>query len=502
MLPLPWFRMPLILLLGGSLLWWLSARATRNRQVCEVVLLSFLLRALLGISLYLISYMHWPVGESLQLGGGFWTFGVDAIGYDRYGHRLLSALTHGEPLAYPGTAIEYYLVLAGVYGLLGSHPLCGIVLNGWLGAANALLAYLIGRRLFLEPRRALVGAGLVAFWPSSMIWSAQLLKDSLGNFLVFGVLSVAILAIQEDPTRRAGRVRWVLYCLALTLVMWAASRLRYYVGTVFSLGALVAFGTATGLILLRRRSLWRAVPYLGVLVAIVSGTLLAREIKPSRIFFPAQVGEDEQHVGHPQDPVQGWHVEGPRLLNHAAAVAYDMTPTRMSHFREGFVSTGGRSVIDAQVNVSGLKQLLAYVPRALTIGFLAPFPWQWFDRQGGAGGMRALAGIEMVLVYLLVPAMVMGLWRLVKEGQTGGWFLITVLLLAVISLSIVVANVGALFRLRLQFLLPWLVVAACGDPVKALHRLWGAITMGRFKSQPASGASAVSVSGVSLERVP
>ena len=127
--------------------------------------------------------------------------------------------------------------------------------------------------------------------------------------------------------------------------------------------------------------------------------------------------------------------------------------------------------MDPWAQISSPGRLLTYLPRAMVIGFLAPFPWQWFDTKGSTGIMRAFAGIEMVLLYLFLPGIVLGVWRLVKQHRPEGLFVLAFIVLTAVALSLVVANLGTLFRLRLVFLLPLLVVAAMGEPLQVYRRI-------------------------------
>ncbi len=95
----------------------------------------------------------------------------------------MDAWEKGTELPDPGLGIEYFFVVAAVYKLLGCHPLYPALFNSWLSSLSGLLAYLIGRRLF-DQRAAVISAVLVSFWPSSLLWSTQLLKDSLSWSLI------------------------------------------------------------------------------------------------------------------------------------------------------------------------------------------------------------------------------------------------------------------------------------------------------------------------------
>jgi len=151
--------------------------------------------------------------------------------------------------------------------------------------------------------------------------------------------------------------------------------------------------------------------------------------------------------------------------NQMVLSAQEMTPQFFGVKRAGFVASGGYSLMDAWVRIFNFGSLVAYLPRALVVGLFAPFPWQWFDAKGSTGIMRTWASVEMLLIYLLIPALIVGVRTIVKQRRVEGIFLLTAILLIAVSMSLVVANLGTLFRLRLQFLLPLLLVIAVGDPV-------------------------------------
>jgi len=628
-------RVVLAAVVGAGLLWWWSRRLSQDRRLGAIAVGSFLVRALLGVLLFFVSYYGWPFLETLQLGRGFWLFGPDSVGYHLYASSILDAFHFGVELPDPGTGMEYYLVVTGVYGLLGRHPLCGMLFNGWLAAASALLAYRIGHRLFGQ-RAALTAVLLVGFWPSSLLWSAQLLKDSVGIFLIFCALWVVVTLVPTaSETRRASPLRWVIGCVLLSTSVMFLTRLRFYLGALFFSTAVIGLGVSVIRAALRREGR-RSGVCAGLLLVIVSSTLLAREIDPWRLLSPRhpelghvrlavealvdgefegagnsyrkairlnpdyseayfgligvmlrQGGMNEAiavltvYMGHTRDAeaqatarqlierilplvplvkllgdqhekaqlvppdllawvdrlggisirteplpihtpapsIAGWvppsrgglgdSAQAPstagwvppsrgglgepfsRLDDHALLIAHDMTPGSLGNLRQGFVSTGGYSLMDAWAQISSPRKLLTYLPRALAIGFLAPFPWQWFDLAGSTGIMRLFAGLEMVLIYLLMPAMLIGMLRLVKRRDAGGLFIAAFILLAATSMSLVVANLGSLFRLRLQFLLPLLIVAAHGEPLRTLIRLVSFFRGGREVAETKQAVAAL-----------
>ncbi len=82
-------------------------------------------------------------------------------------------------------------------------------------------------------------------------------------------------------------------------------------------------------------------------------------------------------------------------------------------------------------------------------------------------------------MYLLLPALLVGIWRMLKAPSTARLFLLLFIIGTAVPLSVVLANLGTLFRLRLLFFLPLLTVVAVGDPGRLYARLFQRITRSR-----------------------
>jgi len=587
----------LLALCGSCLLVGLTRCVDRDRLLSGIVLSSFVVRACLVLALFYISFKEWPVFPSLQTGGGFWAFGLDSYTYHNFATKIVYAWKHGLDLPHPGLSFEYFAIVAGIYKFLGASPLYPALLNAWLGAITALLAYGIGRRLF-NRRAALMSAVLVGFWPSSLLWSSQLLKDSLAWCMTFAAVLLVMALVPKETDRGASRMSRIakhgLLVVLLALTVIGLTRLRFYMGYVVSLAALISFLPASGYALMRRQRR-RAMSYVGISLIVLISTMTAQRINVYQLVSPANPGAghfrlalqhwergelhgaangfgtagalDEQHKeaylglglveiqqgnltrargafgayleleenskmrstvttvlkrlerreqdssAKTQSIVQRekkeqdslaearsiiqedesevlvravvasshWRTGAgvtiservrvalkdimvglPQIGEQARTAARLITPESLGSLREGFVSSGGHSLMDANVEISDPHALIAYLPRALAIGFFAPFPWQWFDTGGSTGYMRLFAAFEMILIYLLIPGMMYGTWNILRNRRTDGVFLLAVVILTAVPVSLVIANLGTLFRLRLQFLLLLLVVAAGG----------------------------------------
>jgi tetratricopeptide (TPR) repeat protein len=136
--------------------------------------------------------------------------------------------------------------------------------------------------------------------------------------------------------------------------------------------------------------------------------------------------------------------------------------TAIARLRRGFARTGGHSAIDADVEYKGYRDVLRYLPRALANVLFAPYPSQWFDRHGSTGSFKVLSAMEAVLLYVLIIPLVIGLGIVVGRGSPDALYLAVFVTTMMVLLGLVVSNVGTLFRLRLESLLPLFTAGGLG----------------------------------------
>ena len=311
-----------IVVAGSGLLWWL-ARAPDDRRLRPILLTSFWIRASLGIALYAISFQHWPILPSLHVQDGFWTFALDARLYHSWGVTIAEAWQHGIELPDSGATYDYYAIIAAIYRLLGAHPLYAILLHAWLGALTGWLAYRIGQRLF-DARSALRGALLVSFWPSSVLWSTQILRDSISWSLILAVLWLVALMVGPDarPLRVRGW-RWALQAAALAGATILLARLRVYLGPILVVTALVTLVPAGFMNRRVGRPLWRTISLISrrvgrpiwrcarlirrpvvqaawpasVAALVIIAVVVARDLDTTRLVSPAHPEEGHVRLG-------------------------------------------------------------------------------------------------------------------------------------------------------------------------------------------------------------
>ena len=117
---------------------------------------------------------------------------------------------------------------------------------------------------------------------------------------------------------------------------------------------------------------------------------------------------------------------------------------------------------DVQFHTPG--DIVRYVPRALEIGFFAPFPKMWFQSGSYGRAGRLLSGAETLAMYFFYIAVGISLWR--ERRNLKMWFVFLIAAKGMLALGLVVVNAGALFRIRYVF---WMLLIVIGS--RALEQL-------------------------------
>jgi len=118
------------------------------------------------------------------------------------------------------------------------------------------------------------------------------------------------------------------------------------------------------------------------------------------------------------------------------------------------------SNLDADEELRTAGDIVRYLPRALELGLLAPFPSMWFAPGAKVGlSGRLVIGAEMVVLYGMLVLSVVTVVR--ERGRLLVWFLFVTSVLACTILALVVVNAGALYRLRYPYFIPIILLGLC-----------------------------------------
>lgn len=130
--------------------------------------------------------------------------------------------------------------------------------------------------------------------------------------------------------------------------------------------------------------------------------------------------------------------------------------------RNRWKGTVGRSTVDQDVMPTSPKEIAAYLPRLLVVGFLAPFPAQWFEDGAFASTtlMRRAVGVEMVLTYVALVGLALNVWR--WRARLELWFVLAYGGVTTLIWAFIVPNIGSLHRARFGFLMVLVALGIAG----------------------------------------
>jgi len=151
---------------------------------------------------------------------------------------------------------------------------------------------------------------------------------------------------------------------------------------------------------------------------------------------------------------------------------------RLSLLRHNFINSYplAGSNVDTAVELNGIRDVIVYLPRAMEIGLLSPFPNMWFARgeQVGRQG-RLVSGFETLSMYVVI---ILALVTIIVNRRCSVGLVAATAILGCTALGYVVVNISALYRMRYGFWILLIVLGAKGliivnDSLKGYRQVSG-----------------------------
>ena len=295
----------------------------------------------------------------------------------------------------------------------------------------------------MDVRAGILAAVIVGAWPSLLLHTTQLLRDPLliTAFLVL-ILSLAQ-CLKLGYQWQQGVIWGGISVVAIVVIRIVRMPMWDMLWAIF--------GIAVCLIvikLIRARSVSMGII---LFLALTVATLLAtphfqtvlrnqQTVKTGRVLLPDEI----QKLSVPE-----------QIARRREAFGLQMS-------KEGGVepSSGGSDLND-DVRFAKVTDIIRYLPRAVLVGYFAPFPNMWLTmgKQVGLSG-RVLSGGESILTYLIECLAVIGLWH--RRRSLATWFLFLSASAGIVTLGLIVSNIGAMYRLRYPFWILMVIVGAGG----------------------------------------
>jgi hypothetical protein len=450
---------------------WIGSQSSTLRTVVAVGLLA---RAVFGLALFWISYLELPVLRSLQLGGGFWTLMVDAMGYY---HDAATAVDQGLSTIVPGSGSPVFTKTLAIWmHIVGVSPVAGMFLNlcCYVSSCTLLIRTYRPTGRWRRDLPLLIVIGAMSFSPVLLIDSTQPLKDDVFLLLVIIACTTTMIVFRAMITSAARR-NWTLAAAlsVLALATYGIAGIRAYYSAILLACLAVGLASLTLASPGRRRRLHQA--FTGALVLGVIWFAYWRGAGP---YYRPSV-EERRLIAE----TLHWN-RGVRAADGTMAAANSAVETA----RTGFVTSGGSTNIvptrqpapaqegqgrapemspsavpsssPSRATLTGLGLAVFVVP----ISILKAVSLVEFS---GGRGLLPVADADTLLMdgsLFALGSVVFRRRHLIRNDRAFVIFGLMLGLVTALLLGYVVTNFGTLFRIRYLASAPFWTLALAVSP--------------------------------------
>lgn len=331
------------------------------------------------------------------------------------------------------------------YGILAAEPV-----NLFYYLSILTLTFAIGATVF-DRNVGRYAAAAVGLWPSLLLYTTQMLRDPLAIaatlLLVFGLT----LCIKRALSITQAGVVAAIACSALFILWLGRADSWELVWLLLLLGAVFC-----GLSQLKNRRLGTG-KILATLAILMFAFWLPRALPAFRI---TELAEQDAQI---RSVAAGSTVAIVQEKASQSSAPWEKLFRDLGYLRHRFIERypDAGSNVDAGVELRNPGDVLRYLPRAVEIGFLAPFPNMWLARGAQVGNSgRLLVGAEMLALYLIIVLVVITLIHLWDSLMV--WFLFAAVTSGCVALAYVVINISSLYRMRYPFFILLIILGMKG----------------------------------------
>ncbi len=365
-------------------------------------------------------------------GGMKYAFVVDSIRYE-YRSWLLSqkwmsadiftSLTYGAMNKF--NIYERYL--AAMFTFFGKEPLIATLTNALFGTLAIYVVYLLQTEFMSQGREgqarylpACVTAFLLALYPSFNMWSATNIRDPMYLLACVSFFYFFFVAVSRRKDITFGKR--VVCAIGCALTFWLVLGLREYINNLF-VSAIVA--SCIFYFVLRKVHPIIFIPCVTILTIAVL------------LFFQSAF---------------------PHLVEQNLAQLEKM---RESFANLRLLDSVAKSSFGLDQDFFSITDVLTFVPVSLSHYFFGPFPWEISDT------VQAVSFVEALSVYVLTWPTLIGLKRIYRRAPFQTVVILTFCAFFVLAQSIVISNMGTIYRHRT---LPFLFFAIFSG--EGIYAIW------------------------------
>lgn len=324
--------------------------------------------------------------------------------------------------------------------LVGHNVLAAESLNLFYYLGTLTVVYLLGREIFNQ-RAGLLAATIVAVWPSFLLHSTQLIRDPLAILSFLALLLVLTLSLSREFAWKPALVLGAGGVVLVT-VFWVAR------GNMWN-AVVVAIALAVVMLVFR---MIRERKFMAGNAMVLLLIVVAMLFVPSRLESTTLGG-----VRPPVTPLAIPSASQPAPREGVWTRAINQIRDRRAGFR---FYTAQKSNIGSDTYFNSTSDIVKFIPDAVVIGLMAPFPRMWFEAGTYGVAGRLLTGAETLVMYVLYIAVGVCLWK--ERRRLAMWLIFLTATVGMIGLGLVVVNAGALYRIRYVFWIMMITIAAQG----------------------------------------
>ena len=166
-----------ILACVGVWRWW--RRMPQQHAIRTIVGVGLAARAAAGVAFFWASYLRLPIAPSLQLGDGFWFFGLDGKYYFEPGVEAARTGIQGILQVSPTLPSVFFIKTLGLLALVfGPTASVALLLNLGCHLGLCTLLVMFSRRVQTGSRPLIFALLAVSLSPSWILWSLQPMKEA------------------------------------------------------------------------------------------------------------------------------------------------------------------------------------------------------------------------------------------------------------------------------------------------------------------------------------
>ncbi len=427
------------------------------------------IRVLFGLILFHVflsvvfsSIAHSSIAAHLHNGEGFWNFARDSTLYHQEAIIQTQLLNDGLWLEWLNS-YAYHLntkAISILYWLTNiENPLVFELVNGPLWVVSIVSIYKSSKLLFDD--RVALYAIIFFFQPSILMSSMQLLRDPI-LIAGFSILCYGWLDFYKN------KPNWknvILIYIGFILIF----AMRSYLISIFTI---VFLFSLIWYLMIKNISFFQA---------LLIATPLIFAVQISNHVYLGNLGIDKIILGvvNPikQEPDSFVKQETDSFVKQETdsfvKKIVDKISIRMNKLRTGFFNNNKESgsKIDSEIAFKSFSEILDYLPTAMRNGFLSPFPRQWAEEGKETGRIgRIISGFETLIWYFLISGFLYVVIRRLRIVIPLAPILL-ISIATIILLGYIVPNVGAIYRMRQGFMIPFFIFGVYGIQIM-MHSLF------------------------------